>query len=79
MTVFNGENCSERTFVPFKVKEAGIRGAFIMGVIHMWDMIVPLGALYGAAQMGIALSSSYTIFNCMTKAVTKIDLHSDGK
>ena len=49
MTVFNGENCSERTFVPFKVKEAGIRGAFIMGVVHMWDMIVPLGALYGAA------------------------------
>ena len=79
LTVFNGENCSERTFVPFQVKEACIKGAFLMGVIHMWNMVIPVGALYGFAQMGVVLSQSYTIFNLMTRAVTRIDLHSDGK
>jgi len=75
LTVFNGQDCAERTFVPFTVKEACVKGAFIMGVVHLWDMIFPFGALYGFAQMGVVLSQSYTIFNVMTKAVTRIDLH----
>ena len=46
MTVFNGEDCSERTFVPFGVKEAGIKAAWCMGVVHMWNMAIPMGAMY---------------------------------
>jgi len=79
MTVFNAEDCSERTFVPFPVKEACVKGAFLMTVVHMWNMVTPVGALYGFAQMSVVLSQSYTIFNLMTKAVTRIDLHSNGK
>ena len=46
LTVFNGEDCEERTFVPFGVKEAGIKGAWVMGVIHIWDLALPIGGLY---------------------------------
>ena len=79
LTVFNGEDCSERTFVPFGVKEASIKAFWCMGVVHMWNMALPIGSAYGFLQMTIALSQSYRIFNLMSNAVTRIDLHNNGK
>ena len=38
MTVFNGEDCSERTFVPFGVKEAAskLHGAWELSTCGTW-------------------------------------------
>ena len=79
VNVFNGEDCKERRFVPWEIKEAAFKSG--MGVIgtNMLNMIFPLGHMYGAAQVVFCLNFVRTSWSLMNNAVTKIDLHDDGK
>lgn len=77
--VFDAEATKERKFAPWEVKDASIRTAFIMGVVHMYDMASPMGPMYSLFQMGLCLNYARSVYMFMSHAVTKVVLLEGGK
>ena len=78
LTVFDGAT-AERKFVPWEVKEAGVKNGLGLLGIYMFDVLFPMGAGYSAGQMFFCLNYTWTVWKLMSNAVTKMDLHDDGK
>ena len=78
-TVFNYEDCTERKFVPWQVKEASIRGGVYLLTIYMAEMLFTMGPLYSAANLLVAGNYTYQVWKHMANAVTKVELLDDGK
>ena len=79
LTVFNGADVKEQTFVAWPVKEATFKNG--MGVVgtYMLSLWLTLGPMYPLGQAFFCVNYTYTVWNLMTKAVTKIDLLEDGQ
>ena len=79
VTVFNSEDCKERRFVPWEIKEAAFKNG--MGIIgtNMLSMLFPLGHIYSMSQIFFCINFGWTSWSLMSNAVTRIDLHDDGK
>lgn len=77
--VFDADATSERKFAPWEVKEATFKTAFLMGVVHMWDLGFQLGQGYAAIQLFLAMKYGYTVYGFMANAVTKVVLLDGGK
>ena len=77
--MFNGQDCKDKSKVPFEVKEASIKGA--LGIIGIYGAsnLFTLGPLYGTLQAFVGFNYVYTVWNLMSNAVTRVDLHDDGK
>ena len=79
LTVFNADDCKERRFVPWEIKEATFKNGMGLVCVCMLDILIPLGPTYSVAQMFFCLNYSWTAFSLMSNAVTKVDLLDDGK
>lgn len=77
--VFDASATKEKSIAPWEVKEAAFKTAFLMGVVHMWDMGLGLGGGYAALQVFLALRFGYTAYGLGSKAVTKVVLLEGGK
>ena len=79
VTVFNAEDCKERRFVPWEVKEAAFKNG--MGIVgtNMLSLLFPLGHLYSMSQIAFCMNFGWTSWSLMANAVTRMDLHDDGK
>ena len=78
-TVFNAHDCEERYFVPWKVKESAITNTFLISTAYLADAWINLQQGYPAIVAFCCLNYTYTVWNLMGNAVTKMDLHNDGK
>ena len=78
LTVLDSET-QERKFVPFEVKEAGIKAAVGFVSINMMSIILPLDGAYSAVSMFLVLNYGYQCWNFMGNAVTKMELLDNGK
>ena len=77
--MFNSEDCKERRFVPWEVKEATFKNAMGIVGVHMISMITPLGPGYMLANACFSFNYLWTVTSLMRNAVTKMDLSADGK
>ena len=79
LTVFNSEDCKEKRSVPFEVKEASIKnGLGIIGV-YMASNLFQIGPFFALGQAFFCFNYTFSVWKLMSHAVTKVDLHDDGK
>ena len=78
-TVFSAEDCKEKRFVPWEVKESTFKNMMGIVGVNMVNMVLPLGPTLTIASAIFAGNYVYTIFNLMNNAVTKVELHEDGQ
>ena len=78
-TIFNGEDCKERAFVPWELKEATFKnGMGVLGV-SLLQLVVPLGPLYNVGAGMFCLNWAATTWTYLSHTVTRVDLQPDGK
>ena len=78
MTVFDSET-AERKFVPFEIKEAGIKAGVGLIGVNMLSLMMTIDGAYSAISAAFILNYGYTCWKFMGNAVTKIELLDDGK
>mgnify|MGYP000731218009 CR=1 FL=1 len=72
--IFDGSAVKEKKFVPWEVKEAGIKTGFYVASTFLAHNLFPLGPLYGLANLGFALNYCRVSWGYLNNAVTRIDL-----
>ena len=78
-TVFNGEESKERRFVPWEIKEAAFKNGMGCVGVGIVNAIMPLGQLFHLSQIYFCLNFTLQSWKMMNNAVTRMDLHDDGK
>ena len=78
-TVFNSDDCKERRFVPWEIKESVFKNGMGIVGVNMMNLLFPIGPLFSVGCLSFCMNFTWTTWNLMTNAVTKIDLHDDGK
>jgi hypothetical protein len=66
--------------VPYEIKESTIKnwlGVVLVGVYQY--IFAPTSLFYSAATSFFAINWLYTVYSYMGNAVSKVDLHEDGK
>ena len=58
MTVFDSET-SERKFVPFEIKEAGIKAVFGLTAVNLFSTMVSVDIAYSAASIFFITNYGY--------------------
>ena len=79
LTIFNSDDCKERRFVPWEIKEATFKNGLGVVGVYMLDVLFPLGPAFSLAQAFFCFNYAFTSWGLMSNAVTKVDLHDDGK
>jgi len=77
--VFDASATKETYFVPWELKGEAFKAAFLIGVVHMWDVGLGLGGSAPYIQAFLALRFGYTAYGLGSKAVSKVVLLDGGK
>eukprot|EP00352_Strombidinopsis_acuminata_P008529 CAMPEP_0176374426 /NCGR_PEP_ID=MMETSP0126-20121128/26748_1 /TAXON_ID=141414 ORGANISM="Strombidinopsis acuminatum, Strain SPMC142" /NCGR_SAMPLE_ID=MMETSP0126 /ASSEMBLY_ACC=CAM_ASM_000229 /LENGTH=180 /DNA_ID=CAMNT_0017734995 /DNA_START=92 /DNA_END=634 /DNA_ORIENTATION=- len=77
-TVFCNQT-TEQKYVPFEIKEIGMKHGLIYGLVLIWDHLALLGDFTGFAQLYVLGSASYFSMKYMMNSVDRMELHKDGK
>ena len=79
LTVFDGKSVTERKFVPWEVKEAGIKNGFGLVGTYCASLLFPMGNMWGACNLFILANYCRVSWGFLSNAVTKVDLLSNGR
>ena len=69
----------EKKFVPWEIKEAGIKNGFGLVSTYGASLLFPMGHMWGAANLFFLLNYCRVSFGYLSNAVTKVELLSNGK
>jgi hypothetical protein len=79
-TIFHHQDSKSIRYVPWEVKETTIKNVLgVAGMVIIDYLFAPGATFYTLGAASFGLNWMYRVYGYMGNAITRIDLHEDGK